>query len=75
MLRPLCDGAANEIVKATMCDGGHFGARPRAVGLRMDRARTPRTEVKMARAVKVTKTRLARWIKTFREGRYYARFE
>jgi hypothetical protein len=58
-----------------MCDGGHFGARPRAVGLGTVRGRMPRREVKMARAVKMTKTRLARWIKTFRESRYYDTFE
>jgi hypothetical protein len=32
-------------------------------------------EVKMAKAVKKTTTRLARWIKTFRQKRYYDSFE
>jgi hypothetical protein len=29
----------------------------------------------MARAVKMTKTRLARWINTFRQSRYYDTME
>jgi hypothetical protein len=41
----------------------------------MDRGADAHREVKMARAVKMTKTRLARWIKTFRESRYYDSFE
>ena len=40
-------------------------------GLGTDTAR----EIDMARAVKMTKTRVARWVSAFRERRYYDTME
>jgi len=58
-----------------MCDGGHFAAfLPSIMYLRVWSAGDPRG-VDMARALRITKTRFARWISTFRERRYYDTIE
>ena len=62
-------------LKATICDGDHFAAsRPEVRSTSRFRQRTL-LEVKMARALKQTKTRLARLINSFRKSRYYDTFE
>jgi hypothetical protein len=40
-----------------------------------DFSRMHRREIDMARAVKMTKTRVARWINAFRQSRYYDTIE
>jgi hypothetical protein len=60
--------------KVTMCDVDHFEAPRRAVFARGFSTDGPQ-EIDMARAVNMTKTRLARWIKAFRQSRYYDAIE
>ena len=63
------------VCKATVCDGGHFEVPLPGVCLRIIWARTAPQEIEMARAVKMTKTRVARWINAFRQSRYYDTME
>jgi hypothetical protein len=58
-----------------MCDGDHFAPPSSAVGLGMVRRTNIPLEVKMARVVKKTRTRLALWIDAFRKSRYYDTIE
>ena len=58
-----------------MCDGDHFEARRPTVHFVSDLGTDAPQEIEMARAVKMTKTRIARWISAFRQRGYYDTLE
>jgi hypothetical protein len=60
----------------TICDGGHFAASVSSVWYNYGLGNAhPFQEAEMAKAMKKTGTRFARWYNAFRESRYYSRFE